>query len=348
MKLSIKNVRKSHNHTKPIEAKKIIALFNQKYSISQIAEHMRMSWDQVSKVIKDASYLKKTKPRINQQWKKPIQIYATNFETWYKKKELIRQLKIKKSNYGKEQKWKHFADFVAFTYYNKLVCGKRVKRSVFAYLKLYTIDFPTHDRPSKSQVYNWIHSNKYGLFRNYFKNMLKQVKPKKPKSQVRLMKYESIEVRPDKVILQNTPGNRLADSVEGKKGDFQLLATMLDQNTGKFAAHLYTRSSEDFLRATKLNLSTYSEPLRHLTIDNGSENAKLGELLNEARIFNCHAYCSWEKGELENCHRILRMVWPKGTSLNRLTDKDVQEAVDFVNSYYRPRYNKEVIKSFRV
>lgn len=142
-------------------------------------------------------------------------------------------------NENKGKVWEHFCVFVIDTYENNKVCGKNVKRSVHGYLKLYIARFPNMDRPSASQVYNWIHDHKYGLMRNLFKRMLKQIKPDKPKTQVQPMKYESIEERSSKDFLQANPGNRLADTVEGKKSDFQVIATMLDQKTGKFT-DIYT------------------------------------------------------------------------------------------------------------
>lgn len=79
--------------------------------------------------------------------------------------------------------------------------------------------------------------------------------------------------------------------------------------------------------------------------DNGFEFSKL-ELIDEdehgevlTRVFYCHPLVSWEKGDCENNHAMIRRILPKGSSLAELTQEKEELMMDNINSYPRPRYN---------
>ena len=44
---------------------------------------------------------------------------------------------------------------------------------------------------------------------------------------------------------------------------------------------------------------------------------------------------SWEKGTNENGNRLLRRFFPKGTNFEKVTQRQIQEAVDWLNHYPR-------------
>ena len=57
------------------------------------------------------------------------------------------------------------------------------------------------------------------------------------------------------------------------------------------------------------------------------------------RLFFCAPYSSWQKGRVENNHLNLRKIIPKGTSMDGLTQEDVNLAASHVNSMLRAEYN---------
>ena len=57
------------------------------------------------------------------------------------------------------------------------------------------------------------------------------------------------------------------------------------------------------------------------------------------RLFFCNPYSSWQKGRVENNHRILRRVLPRGTSFDSLDQDRVNLPVPHVNSMPRAEYN---------
>ena len=48
------------------------------------------------------------------------------------------------------------------------------------------------------------------------------------------------------------------------------------------------------------------------------------------RDMPCHtgAYASYEKGAVENCNRLVRRWYPKGTDFNRLTRRQIRQLED--------------------
>ncbi|AWX70001.1 hypothetical protein DP067_01270 [Mycoplasmopsis anatis] len=56
--------------------------------------------------------------------------------------------------------------------------------------------------------------------------------------------------------------------------------------------------------------------IKTLTIDNGSENVLLHEVINQNNLYKCDAYCSYQKGSIENIHRHIRRYIAKGISMD--------------------------------
>lgn len=75
-----------------------------------------------------------------------------------------------------------------------------------------------------------------------------------------------------------------------------------------------------------------------LLTDNGKEFIRLDdlkEILPNANIFYCHPYSSYEKGNIENNHELIRRVIPKGVSLKCYTQKDLDLLCSHINNLYR-------------
>ena len=75
-----------------------------------------------------------------------------------------------------------------------------------------------------------------------------------------------------------------------------------------------------------------------LLTDNGKEFIRLDdlkEILPNANIFYFHPYSSYEKGNIENNHELIRRVIPKGVSLKCYTQKDLDLLCSHINSLYR-------------
>jgi len=74
-----------------------------------------------------------------------------------------------------------------------------------------------------------------------------------------------------------------------------------------------------------------------LTVDNGSENRNHEEIKSKLGIsvFFCHPYHSWEKGTNENTNGLVRRYLPRGSSLENITQDDLDDIAWELNN--RPR-----------
>lgn len=76
--------------------------------------------------------------------------------------------------------------------------------------------------------------------------------------------------------------------------------------------------------------------------DNGSEFSNpvametAPDSSSRTRIFYCDPMASWQKPHVERNHEFIRMILPKGSSFDRLSQKDVGLVMSHINSYSRP------------
>jgi IS30 family transposase len=137
------------------------------------------------------------------------------------------------------------------------------------------------------------------------------------------------------------------DSVIGRKGG-KVLLTLLFRDSGLMLAFLRDRNdSQSVIDAFALLWDLAGPDLFRrlfpvLLTDNGSEFSNPLALENapdgapRSRLFYCDPCASWQKGRVERNHEFLRLVLPKGTSFDALTQGDVNTVLSHVNSYTRP------------
>ena len=154
-----------------------------------------------------------------------------------------------------------------------------------------------------------------------------------------------------KAYLQDHPGIAAAqlDSVEGKKGGKVLLTVHIvsaelmlmflrDYNDSASVTacidSLYSRlGRETFLKLFPViladNGSEFSDPMKieFDWSDTGEERTKL---------FYCDPSAPYQKGSCERNHEFIREIIPKGTSMDDLTQEDIDLVVDHLSSYPRP------------
>ncbi len=93
----------------------------------------------------------------------------------------------------------------------------------------------------------------------------------------------------------------------------------------------------DTLRATSLDLPAGS--VKTITFDNGTENADHYKLKDELGLdidtYFCDAYCSWQKGTVENMNMFIRQYLPRHINLNEINSDQLWEIQEKLNN--RPR-----------
>lgn len=94
----------------------------------------------------------------------------------------------------------------------------------------------------------------------------------------------------------------------------------------------------------QLGRDTFTKLFPVFLSDNGSEFSdpirieydwkETGE--ERTRLFYCDPSAPYQKGSCERNHEFVREIIPKGTSLDHLTQKDIDLVVDHISSYPRP------------
>ena len=70
----------------------------------------------------------------------------------------------------------------------------------------------------------------------------------------------------------------------------------------------------------------------HIEIDYDSGN-------KTCNVFYCKPYSSYQKPNIERNHEYIRRIFPKGVSLNNLTNKQVQSLETIINNIPREKFN---------
>jgi len=150
------------------------------------------------------------------------------------------------------------------------------------------------------------------------------------------------------------PDARVAetDSVIGRVGG-KVLLTLLFRDCGLMLAFLRDRNdSQSVIDAFALLWREAGPELFRrlfpvLLTDNGSEFSTPPALESapdgspRSRLFDCDPCASWRKGRVERNHEFLRLVLPKGTPFDALTQNDVDGVLSHANSLLPPRPQRQ-------
>jgi len=102
-------------------------------------------------------------------------------------------------------------------------------------------------------------------------------------------------------------------------------------------AKLRDKSADSVVRACTRVLLPLADRIKTITYDNGKEFASHVEIATSLGSLSYFAkpYHSWERGLNEHTNGLFRQYFPKGSDLSIVSDTDVQEVEDKLNS--RPR-----------
>lgn len=137
------------------------------------------------------------------------------------------------------------------------------------------------------------------------------------------------------------------DCVEGRQGDRRALLTLHFTLPHMQLAFLLEEHTAAQVTAAldaverKLGKDLFASCLPVILTDNGHEFWDIAGMERSVyggtrtKIFFCDPNRSDQKGQCENNHKLIRDIIPKGTSLDGLTQEDVQLMMDHINSYKR-------------
>lgn len=195
-----------------------------------------------------------------------------------------------------------------------------------------------------------------GLFLNVTnKDLLRKGKKKKKYKKVRAKRTcagTSIEKRPKHIEERKEFGHWELDTVVGKRKKGEVLFVLTERMT-RYEIIFKAKDKTGLSLVLFLNKlerqykRKFPEVFKTVTVDNGSEFAFCDEMESSSlykdkkrtKFYYCHPYSSWERGSNENQNAFIRRFIPKGTPLEPITQKRIDEIANFINTYPREIFN---------
>ncbi|MDO5557950.1 MAG: IS30 family transposase [Clostridia bacterium] len=140
------------------------------------------------------------------------------------------------------------------------------------------------------------------------------------------------------------------DTVEGIKGS-KLLMTLINKKTSfLFGIPISNKKQENIIKElNKLEFKMedkFKLIMGKIITDNGCEFLDYKRIEksikgDEKRISLYYAdpYASYQKGQIENQHRLIRYFYPKGIDFEKYKDKDIIDKINRINNYPRKNLN---------
>ena len=187
-----------------------------------------------------------------------------------------------------------------------------------------------------STIYYWIHQGYLGSQRDCL------IYPQKTKRKrpVRSEKFKSfgrsIDERPDYINERSEIGHFEIDTVILTREKNQCLLTMTDRKSRYEIIRLIKdKTSKSVNEALSSLIKEYE--VKSITADNGTEFARLSDVISKDNIYYAHPYCSQERGSNENHNRLIRRHLPKGCK--NTTSAEVARIELWINKYPKRMFN---------
>jgi IS30 family transposase len=173
-----------------------------------------------------------------------------------------------------------------------------------------------------------------GQVRRHLRRKGKRIRRKRPETRGKIRISHTVEERPGEADARSRLGDWEDDTVVGP-GPACLLV-LADRASRLLLAKGCRHDSGSVCRAEVALLR--GRPLETVTPDRGKEfagHADVTEALGGVQSCSCDPHHPWQKPTVENTNGLLREFFPKGTDFGKVTDEEVQHAVDLIDD--RPR-----------
>jgi len=199
---------------------------------------------------------------------------------------------------------------------------------------------------SHSTVYRWLWSQSKAFISSMWQylrhpKLRRKYGTKCREKQRELQKKRWIDERPKTVDHRLFFGHWEGDTVVGNRHSGYLV-TLVERKSGyALVGYIPRATKENFrLKAEELLAPFPNHLKRSLTLDNGREMNDYEELEHHTRmpVYFAHPYHSWERGSNENFNGLLRQFFPKEMDFNAITQKQIDLAVNLLNTRPRKRH----------
>lgn len=147
----------------------------------------------------------------------------------------------------------------------------------------------------------------------------------------------SIDLRPQEVTDRKIGGHWETDNMEGIRGDQSIVSVTVERLARlTLMSKMNNRTADSKTQVVVNRLSVFPNTLKQtITADNGAENTNhksISQKLKLTGMYFCHPYHSWEKGTVENTIGRVRRFFPKGKSIDALTEEEISVVEHSMNS----------------
>lgn len=160
----------------------------------------------------------------------------------------------------------------------------------------------------------------------------------KGKRQGKIVDAVSIRERPAEAEDRAIPGHWEGDLIAGTQGGAYLITLVERQTRFVLLEKVTSKQTDVIVRALiKLARKIPDELRRSVTWDRGGEMAshKKFTVATGMSVFFCDPASPWQRGSNENTNGLLRQYFPKGKTLDHVTQRDLNHAMQRLNT--RPR-----------
>ena len=228
----------------------------------------------------------------------------------------------------------------------------KLRRSPYDARMMIVEAMPDRDIPCLKTFYNHIEAGDMGVLHGQTPyHPGRRRRPRLPAHEARTVPgRRQLKDRPKEASEAKELGHWEMDTVISRKGSKGGLLVMLDRCSRRYVIeHLNHINQDEVIMAIKrMKRRNALRTVRSVTTDNGCEflDQKRLDRVFKAETYYTRAYASYEKGAIENCNRLVRRWYPKGTDFNCLTRRQIQQLEDTINSIHRESLNGETAHAY--
>ena len=228
----------------------------------------------------------------------------------------------------------------------------KLRRSPYDARMMIREAMPDREVPCLKTFYNHIEAGDMGVLHGQTPyHPGRRRRPRQPAHEARTVPgRRMVKDRPKEASEAKELGHFEMDTVISRRGSHGGLLVMLDRCSRRYVIeHVNHISQDEVVKAIRKMKARKALPvIRSVTTDNGCEFLDQERLDRafRAETYYTRAYASYEKGSIENCNRLVRRWYPKGTDFNRLTRRQIRQLEDWINSIHRESLNGETAYAY--
>ena len=192
-------------------------------------------------------------------------------------------------------------------------------------------------------IYQYIYEGE-GRFLGLYQYLVRKHKKRqrkfgrKSRKQKGILFITPIAYRPEAINQKKEVGHWESDSIVSKQSKVALSVQRERVTRLTRITRVPNMTADETENAIRNQIEEFGPAVwKSITFDRGTEGANHWKLRMDYTLdtYQCDAYCSWQKGGVENENGLVRRVYPKGTDFSLITDYDIHVLQEKLNNQPR-------------